>query len=593
MTQFIKTLLRRRIILRVAGYVGSRGGLAGVWILVAVFLVPRVGLAQSSYLPQDSKFDHFLDRMEVLLQTDPDLNISTAKPISRRLAVRVAEMSDSLHKFYPYDYYYHLSPIDRKNLSSLLMNNIEWVTRQPDTFVSKRPWLQTFYKDPANFYTVNEKDFFLAVNPVIQETQSYETGVKFKSRPFLNAKGVTLRGMIAGKLGFSAYLTDNQERGPSWFQDQVARLDAVPGAGYWKHFKTTGFDYFDNRASIYFNAWKYIDFQFGYDKNFIGNGYRSLFLSDYSAPYLFLKFNTRIWKLNYQTIYMELISQHATGNDYQYPKKYAVVHHLNINATPWLNVGVYENVVFSRADHYDFSYLNPVIFLVSAQQQNGSPDKTTVGLDFKANIGHATQFYGQLLFNEFVLHQILHYGQGNWVNKQGLQLGFKYIDAFEIKNFDLQLETNIVRPFTYSHDDSVSNYSHYNQPLAHPLGANFYELIGIARYQPAYKWNLETRVIYYKQGLDSAGVNMGGNIFENYLTRPRDAGFSIGGGTPATCLNLYGLVSYQWKENLFLELSAMYRHYSVNDPTDTYHSSHSAVFTAGVRINMFRRQYDY
>ena len=583
MTQFIKTLLRHRIILRIA-------------TLALIAGLPGIGLAQSSYLPQDSKFDHFLDRMEILLQTNPDLNISTAKPISRRLAVRVAEISDSLHKFYPYDDFYHLSPIDRQNLSSLLMNNVEWVSGRTDTFASKHPVWETFYKDKANFYTVNEKDFFLAVNPAIQQTQSYETGSgNNKSRVFLNSKGLTLRGMIGRKLGFSAYLTDNQERGPSWFQQRVKQSDAVPGAGYYKPFKTTGYDYFDNRASIYFNAWKYIDFQFGYDKNFIGNGYRSLFLSDYSAPYLFLKFNARIWKLNYQTIYMELTNQHSTepNRDYQYPKKYAVVHHLNINATPWLNLGLYENVVFSRADHYDFSYLNPVIFLVNAQQQNGSPDKTTVGLDFKANIGHAAQFYGQLLFNEFVLHQIIHYGNGSWVNKQGFQLGVKFVDVFEVKNFDLQFETNIVRPFTYSHDDTVSNYSHYNQPLAHPLGANFYEFIGIARYQPAYKWNLEAKAIYYKQGLDSAGVNFGGNIFEDYRTRPRDDGFSIGGGTPATCLNLSGLVSYQWKENLFLELSAMYRHYSVNDPTNTYHSSSSAVFTAGVRINMFRRQYDY
>src|SRR5262249_23588468 len=163
-------------------------------------------------------------------------------------------------------------------------------------------------------------------------------------------KGLTMRGMIAGKLGFSAYLTDNQERGPSWFQGRAVGSDAVPGAGYFKSFKTTAFDYFDNRASIYFNVWKYFDFQFGYDKNFIGNGYRSLFLSDYGAPYLFLKFNTRIWKLNYQNIFMELISQHLTGADYQYPKKYAVVHHLNVNVTKWLNLGVYQNVVFSRAD---------------------------------------------------------------------------------------------------------------------------------------------------------------------------------------------------------------------------------------------------
>ena len=35
--------------------------------------------------------------------------------------------------------------------------------------------------------------------------------------------------------------------------------------------------------------------------------------------------------------------------DYQYPKKYAVVHHLSVNATKWLNVGLFDNVAFGRA----------------------------------------------------------------------------------------------------------------------------------------------------------------------------------------------------------------------------------------------------
>ena len=570
MTQFIKTV---------------------VIILCIPFLLPGRAVAQSSFLPQGSKFDHFLERMEIKQQTDEDLNITTAKPISRRLAVHIAHIADSLHKWYPYDDIDHLGPVDRANLSSLLANNIEWVTTNRDSFMSKHPWFNAFYKTKANFYEVEDKDFFLAIDPAIQETESHETGNK--QQVFLNSKGVTMRGMIAGKFGFSAYLTDNQERGPTYFQQRANQFDAVPGAGYYKTFHTTGFDYFDNRASIYFNTWKYFDWQFGYDKNFIGDGYRSLILSDYSAPYLFLKFNTRIWKLNYQTIYMELISQHPIGMDYQYPKKYAVLHHLNINATPWLTLGLFQNVTFSRANHFDFSYLNPVIFLIAAQQENGSPDKSNVGLDWKVNIGHATQFYGQLLFDEFILHQILHYGAGYWANKQGLQLGFKWIDMFEVKNLDLQLETNIVRPFTFQHDDTVTNYSHYNQPLAHPLGANFYELIGILRYQPVYRWNFEGKIIFYRQGLDSAGLNFGSNIFENYTTRPRDYGFQIGSGIPANCINVSGLASWQWKENLFLEVSAQYRNYSVHDPTNTYHSSSSTLFTAGVRINMFRRQYDY
>ncbi|HEV9037778.1 MAG TPA: hypothetical protein VGQ51_14185, partial [Puia sp.] len=268
MTQFIKTpeVLRRFL------------------QMLLVALVPATIHAQSGYLPQGSKFEHFLDRLEILQQTNPELNFSTDKPISRKLAVRMSEMADSLDKFYPYDELYHLSSVDRATLASLLMNNPEWVRGGTDSFRSKRPWFNTFYKNKAIFFLVQDKDFFLALDPVIQETQSIESGNH--SRVFLNTKGATFRGMIANKIGFNVYLTDNQERGPSYFQQRAVQEDAMPGAGYFKHFHTTGYDYYDNRASIYFNTWKYFDWTFGYDKNFIGDGYRSLFLSDYSAPYL-------------------------------------------------------------------------------------------------------------------------------------------------------------------------------------------------------------------------------------------------------------------------------------------------------------------
>ncbi|HLX91125.1 MAG TPA: hypothetical protein VKR32_05550 [Puia sp.] len=571
MTQFIKTLVRGLIILG----------------------VPYSGFSQSTLLPQESKSDHFLDRMEILLQTNPDLNVTTVRPMSRQLAVQIADLSDSLHHHYPYDYFYRLSKIDQYDLQSLLMNNIEWYHGNKNNFLSANNVWSTFYIHKANFYEVNEKDFFLVIDPVVQQTQSVETGNS--ARVFLNSKGLTLRGMIADKVGFSAYLTDNQERGPTYFQQRVTQsgFPAVPGFGYYKAFKKTAFDYFENRASIFFKVWKYFDFQFGYDKNFIGDGYRSLFLSDYAAPYLFLKLETKIWKLDYQNIFMELISQHQLG-DYYYPRKYAVVHHLSFNAASWLNLGLYENVTFSRPDYFDFSYLNPVIFLVSAQQQAGSPDKTTAGLDFKANVGHTTQFYGQLLINEFILDQIIHYSRGYWANKQGFQLGVKYINAFDLKNFDLQLETNVVRPYTYQHNDSVSNFSNYNQPLAHPLGANFLEFITIARYRPSTKLSFEGKMIYYRQGLDSAGVNFGSNVLENYDTRPRDYGFKIASGVQSSCFNTSLLASYELRENLFLDASVTVRNFSVADPVAAgISASNSTIFTVGIRLNAFRRQYDY
>src|SRR6476620_10888378 len=384
--------------------------------------------------------------------------------------------------------------------------------RPRDDFNSKVPWFKTFYKTKPNLFEVNAKDFFLVINPVLQLSAGKESGND--NTLYLNRRGLTLRGMIARKVGFSSTIIDNQARGPSNWQQVVEELRAVPGVGFYKSFKgnATTKDYFDGRGYITFNAAKYIDIQFGYDKNFIGNGYRSLFLSDWGNSYLFAKINTRIWKFNYQNIFMELMPQFKKNGDSLLPRKYAAMHHLSMNVTKWLNVGVFEGVIFGRTNHFEFQYLNPIIFYRHIEGTVGSPDNALAGFDFKANIAHRFQFYGQFLLDEFILSRIKN-DPGYWANKWGIQLGGKYVDAFGVKNLDLQAEINRVRPFTYSHNDTIANYTHYNQPLAHPLGSNFQEFIGIVKYQPFPKWYINGRLIYYKQGRDSGAQSYGSNIF--------------------------------------------------------------------------------
>jgi hypothetical protein len=96
---------------------------------------------------------------------------------------------------------------------------------------------------------------------------------------------------------------------PGYVQRRIQRDQIVPHEGYWKYFKTQNgsqYDFFSARGYVTYAATKHINVQLGHDRNFIGNGYRSLILSDYSSPYFFLKLNTRIWKLNYQNVFAEM-----------------------------------------------------------------------------------------------------------------------------------------------------------------------------------------------------------------------------------------------------------------------------------------------
>ena len=547
---------------------------------------PLVVIAQTTYLPQGDKANILMERWEIKAGKDSFFNFSKTKPFSRKHVVNAA-----MHYAATADT--TLSKVDAYNLRSLYLNNLEYVPAdQRAQYKSKKPILKNFYTTPANLFEVHTTDFDLVVNPVFQYTISKEADNS--QHLFQNTRGVSLRGRIANKIGFYTYLTDNQERDALYVQAYMDARKAVPGAGFYKPFKATGgVDYFDARGYITFNVTRYIDIAFGYDKNFIGNGQRSLFLSDFSNSALFLKLNTRIWKFNYQNLFMELHSAEIPGGDKLLPKKYAAIHHLDVAVSKWLNIGFFEGVVFGRKDRFDFGYLNPVIFYRSIEQQNGSFDNSIVGLDAKANLAKRFQVYTQISVDEFLLSEIKR-NRGWWANKWGIQIGAKYIDAFNIKNLDLQIEHNRVRPFTYSHRDSVANYTHYNQPLAHPLMANFKEYIAVARYQPAPKWLAVGKLMYYQQGRDSSSVSQGSNIFlpntPDYRDN-RDFGFFTGSGWKTNVFFASFLLSYELRENLFFEINTLVRRRETKTPP--IQIGNASVFSFGVRWNMHRRDFEF
>jgi len=155
-------------------------------------------------------------------------------------------------------------------------------------------------------------------------------------------------------------------------------------------------------------------------------------------------------------------------------------------------------------------------------------------------------------------------GNGWWGNKFGWQLGGKMFDALNIPDLYLQAEFNSVRPYTYSHWSSLQNYGHYNQSLAHPLGANFNELVGIVRYN-YHRWYASLKFNYALYGLDTTGRDFGKDIYLSYDDHVSDYDNKIGQGlrtnlymakaelsyliNPAYNLNIYGGYLYRKETN--------------------------------------------
>ncbi len=556
-----------------------------IFFFLSSFFIAQLINAQADFIELGSTQYDMLDRLEIKLRKDSVLNFSCVKPYDRRIITTRLEYIDSLSKANAIK----LSRVDKYNLDMMLKENFDWKKGRGDTSLKFKNLWGKEHRDNPFYFGVKREDFSFYSKLMYNFQMGKENNGNPK--PYNNEREVfQWRGQVSKKVGYYTYATDYDMRPPAYVRQYVTEHNALPGLGYFKTNSANGpFNGFDVKGGIMFNATKGIDVQFAFDKVFIGNGYRSLILSDFSNNFLFLKVNTRFWKLNYYNLFAQMTNRGNASIDTLYPKKYMTFHCLELQVNKWLNLGLFENIMFGRSNGYDANYFNPMIFMVALGHQLGSPDKATIGLNIKANAFKNTQFYSQVIINEFVLDQVLKYKNGWWANKQALQLGFKAIDVFHINNLDVQGEVNIVRPFVYSSMDNYSSYTHYNQPLAHPLGANFKEFIAIVKYQPAPKWRLQGKLIYYKQGLDSAGVNMGNNPLLPYTTRPYDFGWKIGSGVPASCLLAQASVSYQLLPDVFIDADYILRTYKQQGFADV----NTNIFNFGLRMNLRKREYDF
>ena len=239
--------------------------------------------------------------------------------------------------------------------------------------------------------------------------------------------------------------------------------------------------------------------------------------------------------------------------------------------------------------HFRLEYLNPIIFYRAIEQQNGSSDNVMLGFDFKYNAARRLSFYGQFMLDEFVIDNI-RAGNGWWANKFAVQLGGKWVDALGVSNLDLQGEVNLIRPFTYSHHTLYGDYSSYNQPIAHPLGANLREAVGIVRFQPLPRLNLTGKLVFTDMGRDRAGENWGSNILESNRTREQEFNNTIGQG--ASNQILFGTLTASWqlKHNLFLDASLVIRDSESELPA---YRTQTSVTSFAVRWNIPQRLYEF
>ncbi len=469
---------------------------------------------------------------------------------------------------------------------------------------SRKNWfLRKLFNE--HLIAVKAKDFTFYGDILLENTFGHDfddkttTPVNFKpigfgpnSRIGLNTRGFQFGGTVGTKFSFYTSAYENQAAFPNYYIDYVKQISFIPGQAYDRSPAKSYRDYSYATAILSYTPSKYLNFTLGQDKTFIGDGYRSILLSDNVAPAPLLRVTANVGHVQYMIMwtYMQDANLPKFDTFGSNRRKWGLFHYVDWNVNNSLSLGFFNAYIVPEADNqgnrrgFDVNFINPILFS-SSLGPSSQPGNALVGFTGKYKIFDKTAIYGQFLIDRFKGDNF--FKSNNTDNTNGFQLGIRGADIFGVKDLNYLLEYNTVKPYTYSNTNALSAYTYYSQPLGDPFGANFRELTGIMNYTTG-RFDFQGQLMYAKYGLDAAGENNGKDVTKPYA--PTLTTNTVGQGIGTNLYYAEGTVSFMLnpKYNMRLELNGIYRRES-----NTLATKNATIISFGLRSSFRNLYHDF
>lgn len=435
-------------------------------------------------------------------------------------------------------------------------------------------------------------DFWFTLNPAVDFTLGNDA--LLNDRLYLNGRGVTFAAQLHDHWHITSTAVTTQARFPNHVQSVVRSTRVVPGWWLAKG-RDYGWDVTYVAGEVAYTPNSVFHLYLGHGKHHIGEGHRSMFLSDVGMNYPFLRLETTFWKFRYTNIW-------AVMNDIRpelqvdgvFAKKYMSLHMLSFQPTPRFNLSIIEGIMWGdelRRYGFDVNFFNPVIFYRPIEFAQGfTGGNALMGAQSSYRFRNGVMVYGQFMFDEFTFSTLQNWADQDWRTMFAGQLGAKWGDAFGITNLFMRAECNIARPYTYAHRKVLTNWAHYAQPLAHPWGSNFREGLLHARYRKD-RFIVEGAYHMGVMGRDVDTVSYGNDLFKPTDNRVGNTGVFIGQGERSN-LNYWRVnASYVINPTYNLQMQIGYQQRTESAPEAGWPDSRA--FMVSLRSNVYRVYQDF
>lgn len=302
-----------------------------------------------------------------------------------------------------------------------------------------------------HFVTFRDSALFLYIDPMLDVQVG--KGNFTEDNVTQNGRGIRAGVVIQDKLEAETWLMENQSSAmPYWLAHHQQNQTAVYGYGRSKINKDTStYDFAWAMARLAVQITPWWTTEIGYGRQHIGNGYRSLLLSNQSIPYPYIK-NTWLfkkWTYTHQlSAWNTLVRSGATAN----------------TEAPFLmQKNKIETLTYLFSDRFSASYIAGAIW---------HDNKTYASIEqvgFHAPLPGVTAFYGDSLFQlhglqanyqakQWMVYGQVLFGQKKVLNHVAYQLGVLTKIIKEKYAIYLRAEYNFVPSYLY--DFQGNSWSH-------------------------------------------------------------------------------------------------------------------------------------
>lgn len=324
-----------------------------------------------------------------------------------------------------------------------------------------------------SFLQVDSPGFYLYADPLVDLEKGKESPGE---NTYVNTRGFRAGARLGRKFALGTTFYENQAHFTQALNEFIDSFRIVPGQGKVHNTQTYGWDYANSSGYLSYSPIACINIQLGQGKHFLGDGHRSLLLSDFSYSYPYARLTVQNAWLMYSWMLAQTdIYKVNSSDNFLFRYNRLGVHVLSVFVGKRVQLSAIQQHLFFNIDtlhRFEFTadMLNPIMMPLFSKKNVHA----LWGFNAKVEIVR-----GLFVYNQWMLDNL----GGSGKIRKGVQAGWKFFGQGWCNGLFVQGEYNRVEAGAYVNPVAGLNWRNYNQGMAHPYGNHFEEYVAALSWQ--------------------------------------------------------------------------------------------------------------